>query len=176
MERLKRVLWRGKLRKAATIVVGGFVVLVVIGAIASAFEEEKEDDKSAPPAALRSETSTPEPTEAAEPTRTPKSTATATPAKTPTATNTPAPTETPVPTKTPKPSTEDRISEWAVNNFVRLYPEKHPAWIICAVELFTQVVETEADLRLWNEYDEWREFTLTTIEELCDPLDVQPAP
>ncbi|MCH7812277.1 MAG: hypothetical protein IH958_06570, partial [Chloroflexi bacterium] len=68
MERLKKFLWRGKLRKAATIVISGFVVLVVIGAIASAFEEEKEDDKSAPPAVSRSETSTPEPTETPEPT------------------------------------------------------------------------------------------------------------
>lgn len=76
MSRVKDFLWRGKLRKAATILVGGFIVLIIIGAIASAFEEEKENGASAPPAALRSETSTPEPTKAAEPTSTPRPTAT----------------------------------------------------------------------------------------------------
>ena len=75
MKRLLRFLWRGKLRKAATVVVGTFVVLIVIGAIASAFEEE--DKTSTPPASSLSEITTPEPTETAEstemlePTKTP---------------------------------------------------------------------------------------------------------
>ena len=68
ISRLKNFLWRGKLRKIATIVVAAFVVLIVIGVIANALENEKEGDGSTE--ALRSEVTTPEPAETAEPTNT----------------------------------------------------------------------------------------------------------
>ncbi len=97
MDRLKQFLWRGRLRKAATIVVGPFVVLVIISAIASAFQEE---DKSTPPAS--------QPEATARKVSTPEPTATAQLASTPDPTNTPLPkpTDTPLPpppTDTPVP-------------------------------------------------------------------------
>ena len=62
----------------------------------------------------------------------------------------------------------DAIKEEAVNYFARNYPEKSAPWTVCAVGLFTEEIETESDVQLFNEYDEYKMFTLTTIEETCD--------
>lgn len=98
MARLKRFLWRGKLRKAATILVGGFVVLVIISSIASAFQGE---GKSLPPASQPDATSTkvatPEATKTVKPTSPPK------PSSTPEPPNAPRSTATAKPANTPKP-------------------------------------------------------------------------
>lgn len=63
MDQLKGFLWRGKLRKAATILIGGFVVLVIISGVVGAFQEEgKGSPPASEPEATSTKVDTPEPT------------------------------------------------------------------------------------------------------------------
>lgn len=69
----------------------------------------------------------------------------------------------------------DAIREEAVNYFARNYPEKSVPWTVCAVSLFTEEIKTESDVQLFNEYDEYKMLTLTTIEEACNSAAAQSA-